>query len=207
MNNATHVFEKVAVILKEGRRQNCILLDEALDAMCLHFKEVFVLWDAAFSLARTVNPMEADKMTYQRYVLAALQGNTVLRCTVTPKVHLMLKHVAWQMKEIKGGLGDKMEDWVERLHQTGMRLRQQFCTIQNPLVRAQACERVSLRSTHPDVIAHTNVMNAGNKRSFSITKSDDTIAMSRKKQRDMGRFEAMKYLNKRGRWTNLPGQC
>ena len=65
--------------------------------------------------------MEADKMTYQRYVLAALQGNTVLRCTITPKVHLMLKHVAWQMKEIKGGLGDKMEDWVERLHQTGMR--------------------------------------------------------------------------------------
>ena len=94
MNNATHVFEKVAVILKEGRRQNCILLDEALDAMCLHFKEVFVLWDAAFSLARTVNPMEADKMTYQRYVLAAVQGNTVLRCNVTSKVHLLLKHVA-----------------------------------------------------------------------------------------------------------------
>ena len=82
----------------------------------------------------------------------------------------MLKHVAWQMKEIKGGLGDKMEDWVEQLDQTGMRLRQQFRTVQNPLVRAQARERVSLRSTHPDVIAHTNVMNAGNKRSFPSRK-------------------------------------
>ena len=28
--------------------------------------------------------------------------------------------------------------------------------------------------------------NAGNKRSFSITKSDNTIAISHKKQRDMG---------------------
>lgn len=62
--------------------------------------------------------MEADIMTYQGYVLVAVQGNAVLHCTVTPKV----QHVAWQMKEIKGGLGDKMEDWVERLHQTGMRL-------------------------------------------------------------------------------------
>jgi hypothetical protein len=94
LKNATLVFEKVAVILKEGRRQNCILSEEALNAMCLHFKEVFVLWDAAFLFARTVNPMEADIMTYQGYVLAAVQGNTVLSCTVTPKVHLMLKHVA-----------------------------------------------------------------------------------------------------------------
>ncbi len=59
-------------------------------------------------------------------------------------------------------------------------------------------EGVSSRSTHPAVIAHTNATNAGNKRSFSRTKSHDTIVMSRKKQRDMGRFEAMKY---------LPGRC
>ena len=51
MNNATQVFEKVAVILKKGGRDNYILSEEALDAMCLHFREVFVLWDAAFLLA------------------------------------------------------------------------------------------------------------------------------------------------------------
>ena len=46
----------------------------------------------------------------------------------------MLQHVAWQMEIIDGGLGDKMEDWVERLQQTGMRLRQQYRTAQNPIV-------------------------------------------------------------------------
>ncbi len=51
MNNATHIFEKLAVILKEGLRDNCILSEEVLDTMCLHFREVFVLWDVAFSLA------------------------------------------------------------------------------------------------------------------------------------------------------------
>ena len=87
---------------------------------------MFVLWDGAFSLARTVYPMELHVITYQRnvLVLAAVEGSKALQCTVTPKVHMMLKHVEWQMTNIKGGLGEKMEDWVERLHQTGMRTRQ-----------------------------------------------------------------------------------
>ena len=53
------------------------------------------------------------------------------------------------------------------------------------------------------MIAHTNATNAGNKRSFSRTKSEDTIAMSRKKQRDMGRFEAMKYFEQEGNMDKL----
>ena len=99
--------------------------------------------------------MEHDIKTYQQYVNAAVQGNALLRCTVTPKLHYMLQHVAWQMEIIEGGLGDKMEDWVERLQQTGMRLWQQYRTAQNPIVRAHARKRVHSQSTHPDVIAHT----------------------------------------------------
>jgi hypothetical protein len=142
--------------------------------------------------------MEADIKTYLLYVDAAVHGNAALRCTVTPKVQLMLKHVAWQMQNIWGGLGDKMEDWVERLHQTGMRLRQRFRTVQNPVVRANAREKASSRSSHPDVITHTDKTNAGNKRSFSVAKIDDAISTRRKKQRDQGRYEAMKYFMKGG---------
>jgi hypothetical protein len=86
---------------------------------------------------------------------------------------MMLKHVKWQMTNIKGGLGDKMEDWVERLHQTGMRMRQRFCTVGNPLVRAIAREKTNSRNAHPDVIAHLEVTNKRNKRTFvSETKVD-----------------------------------
>jgi hypothetical protein len=37
-----------------------------------------------------------------------------------------------------GGLGDKMEDWVERLHQWGIQQRRHFRTVQIPLVHATA---------------------------------------------------------------------
>ena len=45
------------------------------------------------------------------------------------------------------------------------------------------------------MIAHTYATNARNKRSFSAEKVDDTITKRRKMQRDMGRYEAMKYFD------------
>jgi len=126
MNNATYVFDKFAAIFTEGKRPDCVLTDTEINALCVHFREVFMLWDGAFSLARTVNPTEEDMLTYQSYVDAVVKGILDLQCTITPKVHLMLKHVETQMRNIPRGLWDKAEDWVECLHQTGMHLRQRF---------------------------------------------------------------------------------
>ena len=85
---------------------------------------------------------------------------------------------------------------MERLHQNGMRLRQRFCTVQNPVIRALAREKANSCSSHPDVIAHTNAANAGKKHSFSVMKVDNAISTRQKRQRDMGRYEAMKYFGK-----------
>jgi hypothetical protein len=45
MNNASHVFDQFAAIFKEGKRPDCLLSDDDINAMCLHFREIFVLWD------------------------------------------------------------------------------------------------------------------------------------------------------------------
>ncbi len=68
-------------------------------------------------------PDNTDISTYRRYATAAVEGHRDLKCYITPKVHLMLKHVKWQMKIERGGLGNNMEDRVERMHQGGMRER------------------------------------------------------------------------------------
>jgi hypothetical protein len=95
MNNACHIFNIFLTIFKEGKRPTCVLLDANIDASCLQFREVFVLWDGAFLLARTINPVEAHMKIYCLYVDAAMQGSKDLQCTVTPKVHLMLERVEW----------------------------------------------------------------------------------------------------------------
>jgi hypothetical protein len=193
MNNATHLFNEFAAIFKEGKREGGLLSDEDIDGMCLHFKEVFVLWDGKLTLARTINPTRVDAHTYQRFVEAALHGSKILQCPITPKIHIMLKHVAWQMINIPGGMGDKMEDWVERLHQWGIRQRRQFRTVQDPLVCATAREKATSRCNHPEVLAQVDATDARNKRRILSEKKDDVISTKRKQQRDKGRIRAHQY--------------
>jgi hypothetical protein len=63
LSNAVHIFDKLTVVMKEEKRPDSILSDANVDTLCLHFWEVFILWDGAFSLAQTVNPMDIDTAT------------------------------------------------------------------------------------------------------------------------------------------------
>ncbi len=110
MNNATYVFDQLALLSTEGKRPDCMLLDDDRSTLCLHFREVFVLWDGTFLLARMIDPTDEDIETYRKYIDLVVQGHTDLKCAITPKVHLMLKYIEWQMKHIRGGNVDKMED-------------------------------------------------------------------------------------------------
>ena len=123
MNNATYLFDEFSSLLKAGKREDCEFDDEWIDALCQHFKLVFLLWDGAFSLARKKNPTTEHSKQYQQFINAAGIAHVNLGLTIIPKVHLMFKHVRWQMYNIKGGLEDKMEDWIERLHHVGKQLR------------------------------------------------------------------------------------
>jgi hypothetical protein len=51
MNNATYFFDELAVIIKAGNMPGSILSNLHVEALCLHFREVFVLWDGEFLLA------------------------------------------------------------------------------------------------------------------------------------------------------------
>ncbi len=108
---------------------------------------------------------------YHLYVDAAVQGSKDLQCTVTPKVHLMLEHVEWQMRNIQGVLSDKMEDWVERLHQTKKRERLRYCIVQNPIICSLAREKANSRNMHPDVIVQTDKINEGNRQNLVESKA------------------------------------
>ena len=53
-------------------------------------------------------------------------------------------------------MGDKMEDWVERLHLWEMQQRRHSCTVHNPIVCALAQEKAGSCKTHPDVFAQVD---------------------------------------------------
>ncbi len=84
-----------------GKREGRELDNKCIDALCQHFKLVFLLWDGSFSLARKKYPSEEDAKQYQQFIDAAVIEHVNLGLTITPKVHLMFKHVRWQMVEIE----------------------------------------------------------------------------------------------------------
>ena len=73
---------------------------------------------------------------------------------MTPKVHLMWKHVQPAMKNIPGGLGDKREDWVEHQHQIMNLKRKQFGTTKNQDRRAVAMSNRTQIESDPKMNAH-----------------------------------------------------
>ncbi len=161
-------FKKVmnfVAIFKEGKREECLLADADIDLMCLHFWEVYVLWDGSFSFARMINLTDV--------LLVVLSGSTILQCPITPKVHTMLRHVQWQMVNFPGGfLGDKMEDWVKCLHQWGIHQGKRLRTVQDPIVHALSREKTISPNMHPNVLAQVDVTDVGNKQKLSDKKAD-----------------------------------
>ncbi len=60
------------------------------------------MWDGTFLLARIINPTDEDAEAYQMFILAVVRGSKILQCPITPKIHIMLRHVQLQIKNIPG---------------------------------------------------------------------------------------------------------
>ena len=67
------------------------------------------------------------------------------------------------------------------------------CT--EPPCAGLAREKADSRNAHPDVIANLEATNKRNKRKYVSEKKVDVIGTRRKRQRDIGQFEAMQYFD------------
>lgn len=147
-----------------------------------------MLWDGAFSYASIINPTSEDIVMYERFVTAAVHLHKDLGMSVTPKVHLMWKHVKHQMG-FPGGLGEKREDWVEHQHQITRRLRTQFNSTKDMNVRADAMARLNQQQTNPKVQAYIDEVEKAAARGprKNYTKANE----ARKEERKIARLTAL----------------
>jgi hypothetical protein len=196
MNNVSYLFDEFSSILKSGKHSNFELSNNHIDTLCRHFQLVFLLWDGAFSYARTINPTENGVIAYQQFVDAAVIGHVSLGLTITPKAHLMLKHVWWQMENIPGGLDDKREDWVKKQHQMGKQEQARFCMMKS----LQQCSGARAWVVHCNsnlvVITQTLKLDGASKRKFkSETRDKEGIESLRERERYTKRFKALDNCN------------
>ena len=93
---------------------------------------------------------KSEMDAYNEFVTAAVNCHVEYGCNITPKVHLMYKHVRQQM-ELPGGLGQKREDWVEHQHQISKRARENYKTTINKKQRSISMTAAIYRDTDPEV--------------------------------------------------------
>ena len=197
-------IDEFAKLLIAGKRPECELSTEKINAECEKYKNVFLLWDGAFSYARKTNPQEADFKAYSYFVKAAFASHQAIGCSVTHKVHLMIDHVEWQMRNLEGGLGGKLEDWVEKDHQDGARRRAQFRTARDQDRRAKASEKAAWRSSDAGVQQCINEVRESFTRQLStsrITKAEES-----KETRHKNRVLALQHFHQSLQEGNLDNE-
>ncbi len=154
MKNACHILDLCWIFLKGEEAKLC-----AVGCQYQYFVPA-VLRGVSF-VRRGIFISEDNQSNGSRHknlrlcVDAAVKDSKDLQCTITPKVHPMLEHIKWQIRNIQGGLGDKMNDWVEHLHQTGKRQHLCYHTVQKLIARSLTREKRNFCNMHPDVIAQT----------------------------------------------------
>ena len=153
--NAGFVFDEFAKICNKerARNKNCLSTDADIDnKICFDHKQVYLLWDGAFSAARSINPSDEDFSLYSRFIKGAVYCHSRIGCSITHKVHLMWSHVYEQMK-IPGGLGES--------YNTNHRDPRRFRTTRDLYVHANARARASQRRTNPDIMAQRLTVEEG----------------------------------------------
>jgi hypothetical protein len=160
-----------------------------IDKLCQQHKECLLLWDGAFSAARTINPTDANCYMYKLFVMAAIDCHVNIGCSITHKVHLMLCHVLEQMSKIPGGLGEKMEDWVELMHQIGNRARIRFRTTKDLEARALARARDEHKSSNANVLRRIAEVKEETRRKFKETAV--RVEDERRAHRELTRKQAL----------------
>jgi hypothetical protein len=107
-----------------------------------------------------------------------------------PKLHSLLSHALKQMQKF-GGIGDILEDDVEKMHQIAGRFEHRTARIKNPNKRALVHAQMEARTHNKHVQHHAAESQKKAKRKFknrNISKSKDHKTKRMKKERDEQRI-------------------
>ena len=82
--------------------------------------------DATFGCLRIIDPTEEELLLAEKFVDDVKTAWKELALSVTPKAHLLFNHAVAASRNF-GGLGDKVEEFVEEMHQHSKKQHHLVC--------------------------------------------------------------------------------
>jgi hypothetical protein len=139
--------------------------------------KALLLFDGFLSLVRTehkdLTPQHITKA--REYATKAVSVWRLMKLSVTPKCHASEDHACDQLELLKG-LADFCEDWVEQLHQLGLKNNRRTKTIRNRDRKYKLYTQWEQLSGNREVQGIKKQVNRKRKRNLQNSKGADTAA-------------------------------
>jgi len=135
---------------------------------CTVYRSIFSCLDIITSKLRLKygDPCEADYEALETSLDSLKKlWETTAGLSHTPKFHALLCHAAKQMRFF-GGIGDVLEDDVERMHQVAGRFEHRTANVKNPEKRALFHAKMEALSHNKDIITYIAASRNRAKRTF-----------------------------------------
>lgn len=153
------------------------------------YEEVFELLDATFACLRIIDPTEDEFCLAQQLVDRVKAAWDDLELSVTPKAHILFEHVVPLSRKF-GGLGDKVEEFIEEMHQQQKRQTQLVSRMSAGFeAQMRTTHRNLWMNNHPLVERELANVNTFKKRNVSESTSNaNTEKADKMKDRNTDRF-------------------
>ena len=177
---------------EKGRQQVAypIPTDEEVLAVLDDHELLFMLQDRVYSCLRLIDPTE-EEMSETREAIKMMEIKwKEMELSETPKAHLIFKHAANDQKEF-GGIGDKIEDDVERIHQKQVHYDSITMRMSDQIERLKTQARMQWRDSDPRVNNQIEKVHGKTKRRVRNGRNVVSMKIKRKAQREIKREEAM----------------
>ena len=185
--------------LRDRRNENDLPVipipsDDEVNAVLDKHYSLLQMQDAVYSSLRIIAPTEKEMGETEERIAMMEKLWTELEFSITPKAHLIFRHAAKDQRDF-GGLGDKIEDSLEQVHQEQIRY-------DHVLLRMRGCKRklkkqatMRWRDGNPDVIEWIDEVKQKTsypmKRKKIQRRDIKSVALRRKAKRDVKRETAV----------------
>jgi len=150
MEDPSPIYLGVRDILKERKAPH--ITDQYIDDLCTKMVDVMSSWNEFFSILQKETPTEEDRSKVDAVAKKAVDKHIALVGNITPKVHIAEDHAVDQYLRVRPGLVRLLiEHWVERNHQDGHRIEQQFKNERNIGRKAEFVAGKMHKKSNPEI--------------------------------------------------------
>jgi hypothetical protein len=165
MEKAKEFFEMMKTSLIDAKHDECELTDEQIKEMMHHYTLLYTELGSCFSYIRQILPTDEDLLHLKMSINNARKlWKDVLAISCTPKAHALFDGHAYEQHERLQGIGDKLEDFVEKGHQLGIRDERRTWNIKNWETMQRSQIRHSRRGSSAAILNHINTVHKSRKR-------------------------------------------